>query len=468
MIGDDVLLLTDSYTRNVTIKVNVFVFAGELNLNSNGISITIRGEENEKRRCEIIWNDELDSLTCHENNATYYLYDLRLDSASSRTIDRSDNGLISYFQVKFEVKNVLFIPVKSQQQVKFNGINILSNTISEWIGITNKQKELADNYIKDPHSKKHIDPEEFSFDINEYYSISIRYFMSSYYAPHDFKVGIEFPPILQLNFNNYKSGKEIIKVFFEIYAFFAFLTGGDLSLTKILFTTDLSSSKKVSLYFPTNKTIKPRKNQAILYPLSVNLRFVEQGLPEFSLNAIRTYFELDETVKSYFEKYIRYKRMNSTEEKFLGYFRLLESLCKKTGKYVDEDKLIDIGKKAKVYLIHRLGDKKGVLEFLKHLKRFNSSKYNTEKSIKDFIKIFDSENELKWNTHINDIGPICKLRNDIIHANDYNICESNLNKYTKFIECLLIAALLLKIGISSEHIKSVISRIEEYFYLKQY
>jgi hypothetical protein len=462
MIGDDVLLLTDSYTRNVTIEVNVSVFAGELNLNSNGIFITIRGEETEKRRCEIIWNDELDFLTCHENNATYYLYDLRLDSASSRTIDR----FYSYFEMKFEVKNVLFIPVKSQEQVKFNGINILSDTISEWIGITNKQKELADNYIKDPHSKKHIDPEEFSFNINEYYSISIRYLMSSYYAPHDFKVGIEFPPILQLNFNNYKSGKEIIKVFFEIYAFFAFLIGSDLSLTKILFTTDLSSSKKVSLYFPTNKTINPRKNQAILYPLSANLRFVEQGLPEFSLNAIRKYFELDEIVKSYFEKYIRYKRMKSTEEKFLGYFRLLESLCKKTGKYVDEDKLIDIGKKAKSYLIHRLEDKKGVSEFLKNLKRFNSSKYNTEKSIKDFIKIFDSENKLKWNTHIKNIGPICKLRNDIIHANDYNICESNLNKYTKFIECLLIAALLLKIGISSEHIKSVISRIENYFYLK--
>jgi len=150
MIGDDVLLLTDSYTRNVTIEVNVSVFAGELNLNSNGIFITIRGEETEKRRCEIIWNDELDFLTCHENNATYYLYDLRLDSASSRTIDR----FYSYFEMKFEVKNVLFIPVKSQEQVKFNGINILSDTISEWIGITNKQKELADNYIKDPHSKK--------------------------------------------------------------------------------------------------------------------------------------------------------------------------------------------------------------------------------------------------------------------------------------------------------------------------
>ena len=467
MIDDDVLLLTDSYTYNVTIKVNFVVFAGELILNPDGIYITIRGEDNEKRRCEIIWNNKLDFLMCHKNNATYYLYDLILDSASSRTIDRSENSLISYFEVKFEVKNVLFIPLESQQQVKFNGIDILSNTISEWIGITNKQKELADNYRKDPHSKKHIDPEEFSFDINEYYFISIRYFMYSYYAPHDFKVGIEFPPILRFNFNNYKSGKEIIKVFFEIYAFFAFLTGGDLSLTKIIFNNNLSSSKKVSFYFPTNKKIKPRKNQAILYPLSANLRFVEQCLPIFSLNAIKKYFELDETVKSYFKKYIRYRRMSNTEERFLGYFRLLESLCKKTGKYVDEDKLIDIGKKAKVYLIHRLGDKKGVSEFLKNLKRFNSSKYNTEKSIKDFIRIFDSENELKLNTHINDVGSICKLRNDIIHANDYNICESNLNKYTKFIECLLIAALLFKIGISSEHIKSIISRIEDYFYLKQ-
>lgn len=48
-----------------------------------------------------------------------------------------------------------------------------------------------------------------------------------------------------------------------------------------------------------------------------------------------------------------------------------------------------------------------------------------------------------------DIQGICKLRNDMTHANDYIVSEEDLYQYTKFIHQLLIFALVNKLlGIS--------------------
>ncbi len=121
----------------------------------------------------------------------------------------------------------------------------------------------------------------------------------------------------------------------------------------------------------------------------------------------------------------------------------MESLCFKKKNYVNEEILEEVLKKAKHYLIKKFDDKKNVTSFVKQIIKVNHSKYNTEKCLQDFYKEISIDCSENWRFKKNDFNKICKLRNDITHANDYKIIEREFMEYTMFIEVLLLTIRLI-------------------------
>ena len=172
------------------------------------------------------------------------------------------------------------------------------------------------------------------------------------------------------------------------------------------------------------------------------------------------YYQLSGDDQSIFVKYSRYKRLDSSEERFLGFFRLLEKLTFFKKFYVSEDSLDRVLCISDKYLKKRLdGKPKDIVNFIKRAKRLNGSKNNTEACLREFYESLPED--IKNNLNIEDPNfyDICKLRNDITHANDYVIDDIELLSYDRFIHSLLFLSLMKKLEIPYEACLPIINKL---------
>jgi hypothetical protein len=197
------------------------------------------------------------------------------------------------------------------------------------------------------------------------------------------------------------------------------------------------------------------------------LRLDGRGLIAIPECAFDSYFCMTNDKRSFFKKYRRYSRMDSLEERYLGYFRILESLCYKQKSYLDEELLKGVVQRSEHYMIKKFQDKKSVKSFLKSIPRLNMSKYNTEKCISDFYEEIPKGARSEWKYAKKDIGSLCKLRNDITHANDYRVSTDDMMSSIEFIEILLVFSLGRSLAISFEDIGNVIHRFSGYHLLRK-
>lgn len=456
------LELGKSYTFNVIAEDGVNHFAAKLNLSPEAIILKVMGERHEGRDFSSGWG-EIDQLTCRDLNSTFLLQKLRLVSGSSRMIPHS-NRSIGFFENVYEVDHVIFSPDSICQAAIVLSLSIHSEAINKWVGNTEKQEEIIRSY----HNKEPIfdSPEkltEFGQRIPNYGGVYVGYNLSMHSSSPEFSSGISFPPSISLVFENPIGINASYYKYIEIYSLLALFNGNDFAVDLIEVRFGSSSfSQAGTIYFPTTNNI-PRHDQGYsLFPLGKNIRFDSLGLPELPLDSFNNYFSLPDKKRGYFKKLLRYQRMDNPEERFLGFFRILESLCFKKKFFLDEDLLEDLSKRIKPYLIKRFGDKKSVTSFLKGIPRYNGSKYNTEKCIQDFYVKVPVEISKNWKFQKSDIGSICSLRNDITHANDYYVSEYEIEEKSKFVEVLLILALFESINIELPVSSRIINRLSGY------
>jgi len=343
-------------------------------------------------------------------------------------------------------------------------LSIHSEAIKKWVGNTEKQEEIIRSY----HNKEPIfdSPEkltEFGQEMPNYGGVYVGYNLSMHSSSPGFSSGICFPPSISLVFENPISINASYCKYLEIYSLLALFNGNDFAVDLIEVKFGSSSfSQAGTIYFPTTNNI-PRHDQGYpLFPLGKNIRFDSLGLPELPLESFNYYFSLPDKKRGYFKKLLTYQRMDNPEERFLGFFRILESLCFKKKFFLDEDVLEDLSKRIKPYLVKRFNDKKSVASFLKGIPRYNGSKYNTEKCIQDFYVKVPVEISKNWTVQKSDIGSICSLRNDITHANDYYVSVHEVEEKSKFVEVLLILALFESINIDLSVSSRIIDRLSGY------
>lgn len=455
------LLLHETYDFDVVISSGGIGFAGKLNLSPKKINLKIMGERSEERTCPINWEDR-DQLICKYLNKTFILNGLTAKSGQSIAVSHYPKT-IGYFEMSFDVNSVIYCSSGIFDENSFYALDIYSETVSRWIGNTETQHNVINAQRTTQNKADELDLTEFTVDVDSLGTIGVHYNVNIYYSISEFKSGVIFPPSLFLICAGPKGGSEVKALYDSLYNLLSLLTGDELTVEKVRVRyLSLRLEQWGSLYYPTDIIPKRRNDSCILLPLGKDILFDTLGLPPMPLDVFRRYYSLPQNEMGYWVKYLRYRRMANVEERFLGYFRILEALSAQKKEYVDGPTLMRLVNRFKPCLIKQFGDKRNVSAFIRGLPRYNSSKYNTEKCIQDFFLSIPSGITDRWQFGKKDIGDVCKLRNDITHANDYNISDHEIERKCTFIEILLIFALFSRAGIAFETTGRVIDRLNGY------
>lgn len=455
----EILEFNKEYSFDVRVQDGENRFAGRLELSPDKVTLTVKGEATEGRECSFGFSD-IDEVWCDEYTKSYILKNLKVLRAQSGVLEHNKIG---FFEYVYEVDYLAYFTGRVYQGQKFRGISVDFEEAKSWIAHTNTQEKILKHYEeKTLFNDKDFDLTQFMVPLQGVGHIILGYNVSAHSSASDFSSGVHFPPSLHLLLSEEQPLDYLKELYDRFYNLMSFIIGNDISVNslEIAFDTTMYSTMKASLYYPHTKYCRQRKSRYPLYPLGRDLRFDTFGYPEFDISAFDRFFSLDNDDSSKWKKYRKYRDMNSVEERFLGYFRLLESLVYKSKNYVDEEILGSLIDKFKSCLVKRFDDKKSVTSFLKGLPRYNGSKYNTAKCIGDFYKSLPSEIRDKWIFSNSDIAGICKLRNDITHANDYHESDNSLYKKSIFIETLLVFALYEKLGIPSDKVAPIIHRLD--------
>ena len=466
MLRIDHLNLHESYEFDVIVHDERNNFAGKLSLSLKKCTILISGEQTLERKYSSGWADR-EELICRDLNKTFILKNLSIHYVRQRAI-QAEPCQIGFFEVEFTIGFVLFLPLDRASHVSISSISIHSSLIGSWIGSTIKQESIVTTYSQGGLARNHdeILTEFFTKAGNN--SIMVAHYKFSWQrSPHEFKSGIFFPPCLTTNYHTPIPSSQARIELEKIYNLFSLLVGGDFAPEKIeIYCTAPGLQKAGSFYMPVAHLAKKDSRRAILFPLGKDLRFDQLGLPSFPLEAINAYFCMTVQDLEIWGKYSRYRKLENPEERFLGYFRLLERLCFKQKTFLDEPKLSALIIKAKPYMTKRFGDKKSVTSFLNGIPRYNSSKYNTSKCIQDFYTSIPKELTSTWKLQKTDIDKICKIRNDISHANDFLVSDDFILECESFAHALLLISMLKKIGIDIETSSKIISRMPGYHFIR--
>ncbi|AIY43007.1 hypothetical protein LT85_3849 [Collimonas arenae] len=456
----DELHLSQSYQFIVTIENNGTHFAGELSLAPEGCTLIIRGDISEDRQ-HTLDMDGLSELACNSFSGSLLLLGLKGEGGHIHHIARYPKS-VSHFEIRYRISHVIYSRAHISRNVKFLGIELDSPSIAKWVGYTNTQDEIVGNHTNNTLFPCYgILPSEFQKTIDALGELRVIYRISTHHSVEAFNLGLRYPPALSLSFEEEKTADQIIENVNELETLFSFLLGKALDLNRVKLTTLHERIPGLSLYFP--RAISRDSNRDFpLFPLGRNLRIDHFGLPEFPLDSFSIYFNLAAAEKMHFKKYIKYREMENPEERFLGFFRLLEKLCSQEESFLSENKLLALIERATPFLVSHFGDRKNVERLLNRLVGLNRSKLNTEGCIVRFIKKISPDLLSQWIYGPSNIGPICKLRNDLTHANEVEPEECEIEKKAKFIETLLIISLLTKIEVSIDSAALIAKRIKSH------
>jgi hypothetical protein len=449
------LKLGSSYETQVTIPTSGGTFFGSLKITPKKITLVVSGDEFEDRKWPYS-EPENKELECHSTREHFKLIGLTMNNWSGMLL-ATHPKLISSIQITYSIECVAMSHKHQANRSNYHSITIHSDTIKKWIGQTEKQREIAASQITPPNYNGSIS--EFKVGLKNQDTIGISYSIEKSYSLPNFHAGMKFPPYIHYYSCEPLSLEDAINKIKKIYSFFSFITNKGMNINQIILN---SGTHKTYLY-----TLLPeeRKIDTILYPYSEPDKAQLLGKTRFLIDYIRNYFELEDKSQEYFYKYLKYSRMTNPEDSFLGYFRILENLCIIEKQHFSDETINEICAETKSSLLQKKISNKDAVSFIRGMKRLNKSKYNTEKCIQEFYKTLPSKTRNLWKFNKEKISEICKLRNDITHANDYSIDDSALIENLVFLDALLTVALLKEIGVEDESIHEVSRRIDHYYFI---
>lgn len=431
----DKLFLNEKFFLDVKVQYDInYWVAGKLNINQKKIVLLMYGELNTKSSYKS--NRTFKKLICTNYlNSNFILLDVKLFKSQNSRLNEN----IGSFYDEYEVSEILFNSKNNVKIDNFIQLSFSSKDLQKWIQTTNLQRKILDNYLLKEHNN--IDLKEVVIDIENMYLI-IHYPTTRYLDSSNNRAGIKFKPTINLSFQQEVSFEYIRKKYFELLNLLYLVFGYDLNIDEINLLNDESSFS----YFYKQK-LDRTYDKNVFIPLGHNLKF-NNNIMETPLSIFQNYFKLDDYKKSFFKVFRKYKMFHYTEDKFLGYFRILENLMFDKKEKFTESYM-------KIYLENiNLSDEEKLEEKSKLEKNLDKSIIDRKEKIKfivfhnKFINVVSDNYKLKVN--FTDVEEIVKLRNDISHFNDYKITQNNLEKYIDYLEILVNYVLLRLIGYSDE------------------
>jgi len=453
--------LDKKYEFRVSVNGESGCFAAELKLSPEAITLRVSGDQIGFRT----WGPtrwELESLECFGVGWTFLLFDLHCVKSGSYAVGAM-LGNVMHFEVEYVASHAL-ISKGGPLNLDMRSIHILSPTLKKWVGYTEKQQEIVEDQVGGTGvglraGFEEFDTTEFCVNVNGEGVVLVNYNIKAKASPFEFEVGVRFPPSFCVFSDSQILSKDVMRLYQKAYAFLSLLHGRELQVDRIELCEDDPRTGDSFLYYPKPALTAYELSSYSWFPLGHNLRFDSLGLLSFPLDSIAKYFSKEYLVSDKWNKYLKYRRMTNVEERFLGYFRLLESLTKTSKSFLDSDLLkIQVTRVEKI-MVRIFGQQKEVRGFLRGIDRYNNSKYNTEKCILDFYKKLPDKVLSGWRLKQDAITSICKLRNDISHANDYFESNDDLLSKCAFVESLLLVALLETIDVPISTSAMLIGRL---------
>jgi hypothetical protein len=461
----DELKLGETYSFNVVVGNQDRKFSGKLNLSPEKCTLLVYGETSEDRHADFPWGN-VDHLVCTAVAMTFVLLNLKITHAFKGALEYYPKK-INTFEICYELEYVICTGSQSTNDARFTGFELESSSIELWVGETTTQHEIIAKYNNGAlFADSEPIPWEFERRVDGVGSMCIGYAASMHFSTSEFSAGIRFPPKFISWFDEPKTGIETIDVLKSLRDFLSVVMGRKITIQAIrLFSSRHRGFISPTLYFSEPK-IGASEERYAMFPLGRNPVRNEFGLPEFPLEGINAYFTACSDVRTYFKKYVKYRTLENPEEQFLGYFRLLEKLTFQKDCFVDEVKLDLLLDRAGRFVARYFDNVPASKKLLKQVRRANQSKLNTAGCIIKFMKELPPDLSDNWQFGKSDIEPICQLRNDLIHANEIEPDEREIEIRAKFIEVLLVIALFKSIGITPQCMTLIAPRMHGYDWIR--
>jgi len=406
------LRLNKSYTLDVKIQymTNIEVM-GTLKVSRKQITLEISGHL--EKNSNALFQQKIKTLKCtYDFSKEIYLFNLELIRGKEYALN---NMKQSSFNEHYHVQELLYSSQYLSDKELFYGFTIKSKDIVKWLGHTNRQNELLSHVGK----LNNKDLNEINIELKNCY-MSIGYSLTRYHS--QLSEGTKLTPSINILMRYGTSYTEIKKVYYAVLSLFSLLLGYNMKIDSINFR---QGSNDVS-YFYKQKN-KKRNIHNVFISLNKDIRFHQRKQEELPIQIFQNYFELTSFENIMFLRFSEYRTYPNTEEKLLGFFRILENIMYNTEIITEKQKSIL---------------EKNNLNF-KKIKIIKNSISKIKFTL--FYEEISHELKEKLNFTLHDLHNIIKKRNDIVHLNDYQYSEHILKKHISYLEVLTTYALLKKI-----------------------
>ncbi|ELY5827328.1 hypothetical protein ACM916_002829 [Cronobacter turicensis] len=440
------------YTDNINECLKGYITFGdatlfaELTINDKSISIRVFDFDN------ITSGNGTDFITVKsfifQKSFNYYLlFGLELNGMSS--IRTSDNNQFSDFL--FSAQGFLHSRSRLSLNDLFRSISIYGDGIKKWSGNTRKLNNMLEHGISNilPNDEDCIEFEKYIPDIGNiglYYSYRFGGLKGLYTA------GIDIEPYIMLSFERAIKLDEVIEQYIDLYMLLRFLIGDSLSISNIKVRRK-NDGNSIQLYLAEKKGGNTSINTGMLLPYSSIFRDDSENSFHHSL-WLNYYNTTDNHLKELIKKYITYTMIHDTEEQFLGFYRIIETMTLRTSCYVDKDKLDNLLKRSRK-ILSKIFPGPSLRDFIRAIKRANKSQHNTESCIRHFIHSLPKSIIQLFRLDEIEINDICSSRNKIIHQPLFTETPERLYKHLIRTETLVKLALLTRLDIPTDKIENI-------------
>lgn len=435
------------------VTINNGDYFSELTIGDEGIKIRLLNfsTKNNNAAPEII---SLDSIVFKRANYHYLLFGLALIDLAFIRIG-SDGDVRDY---EFSAQGFLYSKTVVNQNDFFTSISIYGESIKKWSGSTRKLNKIMSGGIANKLPCKD-DCVEFETSITSVGTIGLRYSFKYGGLNGLHTVGMNVEPHVTITFEEGIGLDKLIDNYIDLYMILRFFIGNSLMISNVKIQSYSRYGRNDIQFYMAEKKEDERNNHAGGMLLSYATIYNDDSEDDFPDSVWENYFNpRNRENKELIKKFVTYSMVKNNEEKFLGYYRIIEAMTVKESFYVDEDKLSNLLKRAKPLLVKYLSCT-SLSDFFRAIKNTNKSRSNTESCIHHFIQNLPHSVLEKTTIKEIKISEICKSRNQIIHQPLFSETPEKIYKHMQTIELLIKLATLIRLGVSTKKIEESINHL---------
>ncbi|AIA69716.1 hypothetical protein [Pectobacterium atrosepticum] len=371
----------------------------------------------------------------------FRLFGMELNESSFRFIEPSN----SFNDYTFSASGFLYSSANLNDIEMYQVLRFYSSGIKNWLGNTEKLNKIINRSILNKLPEQE-DLVEFERGIKDVGTVGGYY--GYRYGGLDglHTVGMSVTPHITLHLENKVDLNGLLERYTDLYMLMRFLIGRQLDFTDVkVRVSENSRHSDISLYFPERKSISSElhNSMSLLYSSVYN----DGSEKKFPLQIFDNYFHGKENETNLLvKKFINYSLIDSDEERFLGFYRIIERSTFKQSYYVDKNKLSVLLDRSRS-ILQKTFHGSSISEFKRAVMRVNGSKENTETCIRHYIKNLPEEFVVALGLDKIKIDALCRVRNNIIHQPLFSVSISKLHDCMVISRILAFVILMEKLGI---------------------